>query len=90
MCVCFPSSGQSCPFSGQSLRSRYILPILPETHYTLNDVIILPENSDVVEVTLVSMNTSKGLVSLNLTAEYEFRLGYDVALQNISVELGKL
>ncbi|XP_060564695.1 uncharacterized protein LOC132723902 [Ruditapes philippinarum] len=74
--------------SVQSEHNRYILPVLPETHYTLNDVIIIPESADTVEITITYVSISTELATWNLTVEHEFRLGHVLSLQNLSVESG--
>ncbi|XP_045176718.2 uncharacterized protein LOC123537173 [Mercenaria mercenaria] len=74
--------------SAELYKSKYILPVLPETPYTLNDVIILPENTNIVETKIISRPTSTVIATLNLTSETSFRLGYGIALQNASLESG--
>ncbi|XP_045177272.2 uncharacterized protein LOC123537537 [Mercenaria mercenaria] len=69
-------------------KSKYILPVLPSTQYTLHDVIILPENTDVVEASIISRPSSTVLATLTLTLGHGFRLGNAYTLHNSSLESG--
>lgn len=81
-------NGQLFSVSVTSYESRFLLPALPETPYTLNDVIILPENKDFVETTVLSRQPASVLTLVNVTRENGFQLGSTSTIQNASIESG--